>query len=240
MPKANPAAPGSAGYADLINAAAEATEAAEAAGDDALLSLAEGPKRRRGSRRKRRDREAGLGTLVGESVLSSRESVENFTEWWSRWQRSPAFKVLLAFVVIYALLAVVRKPSEVALERSRHAESMAYLENFLKSYSAAGGTVLARRPHGGAELFPRGVIMQGEFLDAFHRAQVGTTYSVRLTSPDANPLQGFYGFPPIYVGGTYFHLDRKFNFSLFRYRFLMRKDSETTGAILLARLEPAF
>jgi len=153
---------------------------------------------------------------------------------WQHWRKTASFLVFAAFVLVYALLAVMRKPSETVLEQSRHVADMAFLQDFLKSYVGAGGTVSTEKPHGGAELYPRGIVLQGEVLDAFRRAPVGTTLVVRPSEVEGNPLASFYGFPPVYVGGSYFHLDRKFNLSLYRFTFLLRKDTEQTGVILVA------
>jgi hypothetical protein len=179
-------------------------------------------------------------------VLSARYTVRNFRDrirqlqsWWRHWRTTSSLRVLLAFVVIYALLAVMRKPSEVVVEQSRRSQDIAFLQGFLKSYCAAGGKVLAARPFGGTELYPRGVVLQGDFLRAFNRTPVGSAFSFRVVPPGWDPLTGFYGGLPIYAGGTYFQLERKFNFSLFQGVYLIRKDSEQEGVMLLVRIEPA-
>jgi hypothetical protein len=157
--------------------------------------------------------------------------------WWQHWRKTSACITLIAFGIIYGLLAFGRAPSEALIERSRRAEDTAYLQKFLQAYCAAGGTVLAERPHGGSELYPRGVVMQGELLDAFRLAPLGTTVLVHVTSAGSNPLAGFYGFPPVYVGGTYFHLERPFNFERFRCTYQIRKETAQTGAIVGAHVE---
>ncbi len=99
--------------------------------------------------------------------------------------------------------------------------------------------MFAARAHGGSEIYPRGVVLQDEMLVAFHRANVGETFTVKTSGGAWNPLSGFYGYPPIFVGGVYFVLERKFNFALYECTFLLRKDSEKAGAILIARVEVA-
>jgi hypothetical protein len=173
-------------------------------------------------------------------IIARRQRRAQRAEWWRAWRKTSSFKVLLTFVVLYAGLAILRKPSDTALEQSRHAEEQRVLQTFLKSYTAAGGTVLAEKPHGGSELYPRGVLLQGEMLDAFRRAAIGSTFTVQVQDPMWNPIAGFYGYPPIFVGGNYFHLDRRFNLALYRCTFLLRKDSEQAGAILMAKAELAF
>ena len=178
-------------------------------------------------------------TSFGDSVRNFRSGVQRLGAWWRLWRRSASCRVLVAFVAIYSLLAFVRAPSEAVIERSRCAEEIAFLQGFLNSYAAAGGAVLAERPHGGSELYPRGVLLKGDVLGAFLRAEAGNVFVVHTTSPESNPLSGFYGYPPIYAGGSYFYLERTFNLSLYRCSYLMRKDSERTGVILLARVERA-
>jgi hypothetical protein len=163
-----------------------------------------------------------------------------FTGWWRDWKKTPSFKVLAAFATLYIALAVVRRPSATVLEQTRHAEELATLQNFLKSYTAAGGAVMAEKPHGGAELYPRGILLQGEMLEAFRRAAVGESFSVAVREPMWNPLASFYGYPPVFADGTYFQLERKFNLTLYRFTYLIRKDTEKTGTILLAKAELAF
>lgn len=176
---------------------------------------------------------------VKDSLRNYRRSLRRLREWWRVWRTGSSARVLFAFLVIYGLLAMIRKPSDVAAERSRVGEEIAFLQGFLKSYCATGGPVLARRPHGGAELYPRGIVMKGEVLDAFERANVGDVFAVHVMAPAWNPLEGFYGFPPVYSGGTYFHLERRVNWSLYRCSYLFRKDSELTGALLLSSVERA-
>lgn len=175
-----------------------------------------------------------------DDLRTSGERLHRLAAWWQHWRKTSSFLVLLTFLVLYGLLATLRQPSEVVVEQSRHAEEIAFLQNFLKSYCAAGGTVFAERSHGGAELYPRGVLLQGDLLDAFNRAAVGNVFVARVRSPAWNPLEAFYGFPPIYAGGGYFHLERKFNLALYRCSFLVRKDTPQAGALLLARVEPAY
>ncbi len=164
---------------------------------------------------------------------------EWLAEWWRHWRTTAAFRVLVAFVAIYGLMAVMRAPSDVVVERSRRNEDRIFLQTFLKKYAAAGGPVFGVRPHGGSELFPRGVLLQGEMLAAFARATAGETFVVKTSGAQWNPLQGFYGYPPVFAGGAYFPLERKFNFALYEFTFLMRKDSERAGAVLLARVDIA-
>ena len=174
-----------------------------------------------------------------ESVQNYRRMAAQVRAWWRMWRTGSSARVLLAFVVIYGLLAAVRKPSDVAAERSRIGEEIAFLQGFLKSYCAAGGPVLTMKPHGGAELYPRGIVLKGEVLNAFARAPVGGVFAVQVTAPEWNPLEAFYDFPSVYAGGTYFHLERKINFPLYRSSFLIRKGSEREGAILLTQVERA-
>lgn len=182
---------------------------------------------------------AWLGLAVRDSVRHRRESGRRLAAWWGRWRRTASFQVLVAFVAIYGVLAYMRAPSDVVVERSRHAEEIGFLQDFLKSYCKAGGLVLAEKPHGGAELYPRGMVLKGEALAAFGRTPVGEVFTTTATGAGGNPLLGFYGFPPIYAGGSYFNLERKFNFSLYKCTYLIRKDSETAGVMLMARVEMA-
>jgi hypothetical protein len=163
-----------------------------------------------------------------------------FVAWWRDWRKTPSFKVLAAFVILYAALAVVRRPSATMLEETRHAEELTTLQSFLKSYTGAGGAVMAEKPHGGAELYPRGILLQGEMLEAFRRAAVGESFSMTVREPMWNPVASFYGYPPVFAGGVYFQLERKFNLTLYRFTYLVRKDTEKTGTILLAKAELAF
>jgi hypothetical protein len=174
-----------------------------------------------------------------DSARNYRRTATRLREWWRVWRTGSSARVVVAFVVVYGLLAVMRKPSEVAVERSRIGEEMAFLQGFLKSYGAAGGPVLAVKPHGGAELYPRGIVLKGEVLNAFGRTPVGGVFAVHVKAPEWNPLEAFYGFPSVYAGGAYFHLDRKINFSLYRCSFLIRKNSEREGTILLSAVERA-
>ncbi len=191
-------------------------------------------------------RPAGQGRLswvwhgFRDSIRNYRTNFRRLAAWWNDWRTTASCRVLVAFIVVYGVLAFMRAPSDSVVERSRRAEEIGVLQNFLKTYATAGGLLLAEKPHGGFELYPRGVVMKGEMLAAFLRAPVGGVFVVRLTGPEANPLSGFYGFPPIYAGGSYFHLERKFNLSLYRSSFLVRKDSEKAGVILLTRVEPAY
>ncbi len=178
-------------------------------------------------------------TSVGDSVRNFQERARRLGAWWRQWRAGASFRVLLAFVAIYLLLAFMRAPSEAVVERSRQAEEIAFLQGFLKSYATAGGVVLTERPHGGSELFPRGVVLKGEVLGAFLRAEVGAVFVVHTTLPESNPLAGFYGFPPLYAGGAYFHLERTFDFARYRCSYLIRKDSERAGVMLLAQVELA-
>ncbi len=160
--------------------------------------------------------------------------------WWRSWRKTAAFRGFVTFLVMYGVLAVVRKPSEAVIEQSRHAGELAALQDFFKSYCAAGGVVLGEKPHGGAELYPRGIVLQGDLLVAFRRAAVGETFAVQVRDPAWNPISAFYGYPPIYGGGTYFNLERKFKLSLYRFHFLMIKDTEQSGRMLLGKVELAF
>lgn len=175
-----------------------------------------------------------------DDVRNFRQTARRLAAWWRQWRKTANFFVLLAFIVLYAVFAALRTPSEAIIEQSRHAEEMAAMQAFLKSYCAAGGMVLAERPHGGAELYPRGVLLEGEMLEAFNRAPLGEVFVARVRPPAWNPLSGFYGFPPVYAGGDYFHLERKFNLSLYRCSFLIRKDTLQSGTMLLSRVELAF
>lgn len=192
--------------------------------------------------RKKRADEPGfsLWRAIQESFAVSGERSRSLAEWWRDWRKTATFKVLAAFLVFYAVLAVVRRPNATAIEQSRHAEELGALQTFFKNYAAAGGVVLAEKPHGGTELYPRGILLQAEMLDAFRRAPLGEAFSVAVTDPMWNPLASFYGYPPIFVGGTYFHLERKFNLRLYRFTFLIRKDSEKSGTILLTKVELGF
>ncbi len=191
----------------------------------------------------RRARPPGQGRLAW-IALAARDSVRNYREtgrrlaaWWDQWRRSASCRVLLAFLAIYGVLALMRAPSEVAVAQSRRAAEVAYLSEFLRDYAKAGGLVLAEKPHGGTELYPRGVVIKGDLLTTFARTPVGETFSYTATTPETNPLNGFYIFPSIYAGGHYFALERKFNFALYRFTFLIRKDTEVTGTLLMAKVE---
>ncbi|MCX6952106.1 MAG: hypothetical protein NTV51_08055, partial [Verrucomicrobia bacterium] len=174
-----------------------------------------------------------------DSVRNYRTLGGRLAAWWRHWRTTASCRVLAAVIALYALLAFMRAPSEAVVEQSRRTEEMTYLQDFLRDYRAAGGAVLAEKPHGGTELYPRGVVLKGEVLAAFARTPVGEVFVFHTTSPESNPLAGFYGFPPIYLGGAYFHLERKFNFALYRCSYLIRKDSEQAGTLLMARVEPA-
>jgi len=175
-----------------------------------------------------------------DSVRNYRTNFRRLAVWWAHWRTSSSCRVVVAFIVIYGGLALVRAPSSSTVERSRRQEEISYLQNFLKSYITAGGVVLAQKPHGGSELYPRGVVMKGDMLAAFLRAPVGGVYVVTISAAELNPLAGFYGFPPIYAGGKYFQLERKFNFALYRCSYLVRKDSDKAGVLLLTRVERAY
>ncbi len=193
------------------------------------------------ARRERRRRQPWWVLIAArDSVRDWRATTAALAAWWAGWRGSATARTLAAFVVLYGLLAVMRAPSPVAVERSRQREDAAMLQSLMKDFCARGGTVFARRPHGGSELFPRGVVLQGEALEAFQRAPVGGVFVLRPGPQSWNPLAGFYSFPAVFVGGAYFHLDRPFNFSRFRCVFLVRKDSDKAGAILVARVEPAY
>lgn len=189
-------------------------------------------------------RPAGQGRLswvwrgFKDSVRNYRANFRRLAAWWRDWRSTASCRVLIAFIAIYGVLAFMRAPSDSVVERSRRAEEIGFLQNFLKTYATAGGLLLAEKPHGGFELYPRGVVMKGEMLAAFVRAPLGEVFTVKFNSAEANPLAGFYGFPPIFAGGDYFHLERQFNFALYRCTFLVRKDSEKTGTLLLSRIEP--
>ncbi len=180
-----------------------------------------------------------LGAAFRDSLRRYRHRGGRLAAWWRVWRHSASCRVGVAFVAIYVMLALMRAPSAAVVERSRTNEEIAFLQDFLKTYIAAGGVVLAEKPHGGAELFPRGVRLKGEILAAFGRAPAGEVFAVHTTSPESNPLAGFYGFPPIFAGGTYFHLERPFSFSAYRCSYLIRKNTEQAGVILLARVERA-
>jgi len=181
-----------------------------------------------------------LWRSIRDDLRNSGERLRRLAAWWRRWRRTSGFLVLLAFVVLYGVLAALRQPSEAVIEQSRHAEEIATLQDFLKSYCAVGGPVFAERPHGGAELYPRGVLLQGELLSAFNHAPTGGVFVAQVRAPAWNPLADFYGFSPIYAGGVYFHLERKFNLALYRCSFLIRKDTPQAGEILLTRVELAY
>ncbi len=190
-------------------------------------------------------RPAGQGRLswvwhgFKDSVRNYHASVRRLAAWWRDWRSTASSRVLIAFLVIYGILAFMRAPSDSVVERSRRAEEIAFMQKFLKTYATAGGLLLAEKPHGGFELYPRGVVMKGEMLAAFVRAPLGEVFTVKFNSAEGNPLAGFYGFPPIYAGGEYFHLERPFNLALYRCTFLVRKDAEKVGALLLTRIEPS-
>lgn len=195
---------------------------------------------------KKSGRPAGQGRLswvwlgFKDSLRNYRANFRRLAAWWRDWRSTASCRVLIAFIAIYGVLAFMRAPSDSVVERSRRAEEIGFLQNFLKTYTTAGGLLLAEKPHGGFELYPRGVVMKGEMLAAFMRAPLGEVFSVKFTSAEANPLAGFYGFPPIFAGGEYFHLERPFNFALYRCTFLVRKDSDKIGTLLLARIEPSY
>lgn len=191
-------------------------------------------------KKKKRKRSLPGAATLARSLEDSRQTGARLKAWWAEWRRTSGFVVLAAFVVIYLLLAVVRKPGAAAIAQAEQTEELVFWQGFLKSYCAAGGTVFTERRRGGNELYPRGVVLQGELLDAFRRAAPGTLFTVRLVAPPAIPLAGFDHFPPVYVGGEYFSLERKINFGRYRYAFLVRKDTEQAGAVLIARVEPLF
>jgi hypothetical protein len=214
---------------------------------DALTEFAErdlspearAERKRQRAERRGRQRPFWLWSSLLDSAQDSARRLRAALAGWKTWRKTASFQVLVAFVAIYAFLAVMRAPSDVVIEQSRHAEEMAFLQNFLKSYCAAGGPVLAERPHGGSELYPRGVVLEGEALDAFVRAKTGSTFVVHITGATGNPLAGFGGFSPVFAGGTYFQLEPKLNLALFRCTYLVRKDSEKAGALLMAKVELA-
>lgn len=177
---------------------------------------------------------------VKDSVRNYRANFRRLAAWWAHWRTTSSCRVLLAFIVIYGVLAFMRAPSNSTVERSRRQEEISYLQNFLKTYTSAGGLLLAQKPHGGSELYPRGVVLKGDMLAAFLRAPVGGVFVVNISGAESNPLTGFYGYPPIYAGGKYFHLERKFNFSLYRCSYLVRKDTDKVGVLLLTRVERAY
>jgi hypothetical protein len=195
-------------------------------------------KRQRAARRGRQ-RPFWLWSSLLDSAQDSARRLRAALAGWKTWRKTASFQVLVAFAAIYAFLAVMRAPSDVVIEQSRHAEEMAFLQNFLKSYCAAGGPVLAERPHGGSELYPRGVVLQGEALEAFVRAKTGSTFVMRITGAAGNPLAGFGGFSPVFAGGAYFQLEPKQSLALFRCTYLVRKDSEKAGVLLMAKVELA-
>jgi len=193
------------------------------------------------ARRERRRRQPWwVLVALRDSLHDWQETKATLAEWWAEWRGSATARTLLAFAVLYGLLAVVRTPSPVAVERSRQREDAAMLQAFMKDFCGRGGTVFARKPHGGSELYPRGVVLQGDALEAFLRAPVGGVFVLKPGPQSWNPLAGFYGFPSVFVGGAYFHLERPFDFTRFRCSFLIRKDSDKAGAILVARVEPAY
>ena len=180
-----------------------------------------------------------LWKALHESAENSKRRAGRAGAWWGQWRKSATFPVVVAFVALYVALAMVRAPSEAAREGAQRSEELAFLQNFLKSYCQAGGTVFTERRRGGNELYPRGVVLQGELLDAFRRAPVGANFVTHVRAPAASPLAGFDHYPPVFVNGTYFELTRKFNFTRYRFSFLVRKDSEAAGALLVAKVEQA-
>ncbi len=232
VPAAGPSQPAAAKVRPQDQALAETVAQIEA-----LQATPYRPKQR--GRAPGQGRWSWLGAAFRDSLRRYRHRGGRLAAWWLVWRHSASCRVGVAFVAIYVLLALMRAPSAAVVERSRTNEEIAFLQDFLKTYVGAGGVVLAEKPHGGAELFPRGVRLKGEILAAFVRAPAGEVFAVHTTSPESNPLAGFYGFPPIFAGGTYFHLERPFNFSAYRCSYLIRKDTEQTGVILLARVERA-
>lgn len=232
VPAAGPSKPAAAQVRPQDQALAETVAQIEA-----LQATPYRPKQR--GRAPGQGRWSWLGAAFRDSLRRYRHRGGRLAAWWLVWRHSASCRVGVAFVAIYVLLALMRAPSAAVVERSRANEEIAFLQDFLKTYVGAGGVVLAEKPHGGAELFPRGVRLKGEILAAFVRAPAGEVFAVHTTSPESNPLAGFYGFPPIFAGGTYFHLERPFNFSAYRCSYLIRKDTEQTGVILLARVERA-
>lgn len=232
VPAAGPSQPAAAQVRPQDQALAETVAQIEA-----LQATPYRPKQR--GRAPGQGRWSWLGAAFRDSLRRYRHRGGRLAAWWLVWRHSASCRVGVAFVAIYVLLALMRAPSAAVVERSRANEEIAFLQDFLKTYVGAGGVVLAEKPHGGAELFPRGVRLKGEILAAFVRAPAGEVFAVHTTSPESNPLAGFYGFPPIFAGGTYFHLERPFNFSAYRCSYLIRKDTEQTGVILLARVERA-
>ncbi len=186
-----------------------------------------------------REQPGWVKASADDSLRNFRRAARNLGEAWRRFRSGPSFWAVAAFVAIYALLAFMRAPGQVVVEQSRRAEEAAWLQAFLKNYSAAGGAVLGQRPHGGTEIYPRGIVLQGELLDAFRQAKPGDTFTVTVAAPMWNPLTAFHGYPPIFAGGTYFQIERKIDFTRHRLTLLLRKDTDRAGAIVLATVEPA-
>jgi hypothetical protein len=184
-----------------------------------------------------RNSRAWLWHSLKDSGRNYGETGRRLRAWWIDWRKSAPFKTLVAFAIVYALLAMLRHPAAETMQNRRHVADMAVIETFLKSYATSGGALLTEKPHGGAELYPRGVVLQDELLDAFRHAATGSTFTVRTMGREWNPLAGFYTFSPIFAGGNYFQLERKFDLTPFRFTFLIRKDSEEAGALLMTRVE---
>lgn len=190
-------------------------------------------------------REKALREQPGWVKASADDSLRNFRRAgqgigaaWRRFRSGPSFWAVAAFVAIYGLLAFMRAPGQVVIEQSRRAEEAAWLQALLKNYSAAGGPVLGVKPHGGTEIYPRGIVLQGELLDAFRQAKPGDTFTVTVAAPMWNPLTAFHGFPPIFAGGTYFQIERKIDFTRYTLTLLLRKDTDRAGALVLATVAP--
>src|SRR5471032_3383474 len=96
-----------------------------------------GPEKRPDKRRKKKS--LWLWRSFRDDLRNSRRNLRRLVSWWHEWRKTANFLVLLTFVVLYGVLAVLRKPSEVIIEQSRHAEEISFLQDYLKSYCAAGG-----------------------------------------------------------------------------------------------------
>ncbi len=184
-----------------------------------------------------REQSWSVSAPLADSWRNLRDTSRRLGGWWEDWRTTSSFRVFLAYVAVYALLAFFRAPSEVVIEKSRREQEAAFLQDFLKAYGAAGGAVQTMRPSGGAEIYPRAVELRDEVLEAFRQAPVGGVFTCTITGGRWNPLLAFQGFTPIYAGGKYFNLEKKYDLTRFRYTLLLRKDSEKTGAIVLASVE---
>ncbi len=178
-----------------------------------------------------------LKLAARDSARRWRETAVRIREGWRWWRRGSTGRVLLVFAALYALLAFMRQPDAEIVAQSRREAEAARLQDLLQAYGRAGGRLLAARPFGGTELYPRGVVMQGEFLAAFARAPIGGHFVVRVAAPAWTPLSGFYGYPPVFAGGRYFQLERPADLAGCRFAFLVRRDSEREGTLLVSRVE---